>query len=157
MLQWDWETDMRGNRFGEVLSKLTTISEMDVEEILQDQKVTHRRFGEIALSWGLCEPKHIWHAWYHQLATATPRIDLDDLGVDAQAVARVPRDVAVQYNLIPVRISEDQLVVAIAHEAAVPGDELINRIGMQIRYVRASTEQIQSAIETYYEALRVSA
>jgi hypothetical protein len=148
---------MRGSRFGEVLSTMTTISEMDVEEILQDQKVTHRRFGEIALSWGLCEPKHIWHAWYHQLATATPSVDLDDLGVDAQAVAHVPRDVAAQFNLIPVRLSEGQLVVAIAPDAPERGEELSRRLGMQVRFVRASAVQIREAIATYYESLRASA
>ena len=73
-------------RIGEVLSKFTGMSSMDVEEILQDQTVTNRRFGEIALSWGLCAPQDVWQAWYSQLDQDWPSVDLDDLGIDSQAV-----------------------------------------------------------------------
>ena len=79
-----------GKRFGELLGKLVKLSQHDVEEILEDQTATHRRFGDIALSWGLCQPEHVWQAWSDQLLTQVQRVDLETLGVDSQAAANFP-------------------------------------------------------------------
>src|SRR5439155_6477219 len=53
-------------RIGELLSRMVPLSGHDVEEILQEQSATRRRFGEIALAWGLCKPEHVWDAWGQQ-------------------------------------------------------------------------------------------
>src|SRR2546423_848682 len=56
-------------RFGEILGRLVNLSGHDVNEILEEQNATHQRFGEIALSWGLCAPEDVWQAWCDQLLT----------------------------------------------------------------------------------------
>ena len=81
-------SQLQNARFGELLGRMVELTGHDVEEILNEQEVTHRRFGEIAMSWGLCRPEHVWHAWASQVSEEGTRIDLDDFGVDSQALAR---------------------------------------------------------------------
>jgi hypothetical protein len=81
---------MHADRIGEILSRIISLSNHDIEEILHEQRATHRPFGDIALAMGLCRPEDIWQAWSGQLdgLSGQPRkIDLDSMGVDAQAIA----------------------------------------------------------------------
>src|SRR4051812_17741709 len=108
--------------FGEFLARVVPISRLDVAEILEDQAASGRRFGEIALSWGLCEPRHVWEAWAEQLeqrgAHGCPAVDLRGTGVDYQAVRELPVRLAWRYGAVAVRKVGEKLVVA-ADEASV--------------------------------------
>src|SRR3712207_9173181 len=95
--------------FGQCLSQVVQLSDHDVAEILEDQAASRRRFGEIALAWGLCQPQHVWQAWWAQLSAHTPQVDLRTLGVDAQATACLPRGLAVAFGVMPLRTFKDQL------------------------------------------------
>lgn len=142
-------------RFGELLGQWVRLSAHDVHEILEEQQATHRRFGEIALSWGLCQPEHIWRAWVEQVDPGAS-VDLDLIGVDAQAVALLPMDVAERLHVIPIRRAADHIVMATAGD---PGDtqafELLRQHlpdACDLRLVRADRDQIRRAIDMYYHA-----
>jgi type IV pilus assembly protein PilB len=137
-------------RFGEALSRFVSISAHDVSEILEDQTSSRRRFGEIALAFGLCKPHHVWRAWWAQLSGAPERVDLDAMGVDVQALAYLPRALAAEYNVVPIRASGSQLVIAAAEGSLLRAtEELPRRVKMQIKFVLADARQIRSAIELY--------
>jgi type IV pilus assembly protein PilB len=145
-------------RIGELLKKMLRLSEMDVEEVLHEQHQTHRRFGEIALLLGMCAPQDVWNAWFSQLAGHSPWIDLNEFGVDAQAVQQVPAEVARRFNMVPLRLAGNQLVVAIAQDAPLPAPaEVRLQVNKDLRFVRADAAQIQAAIEEHYGQLCVSA
>jgi len=139
--------------FGDLLRQVAPLSGHDVEEILQEQVGSRRRFGEIALSWGLCEPRHVWEAWSRQLEQSVGIVDLDQLGIDAQATQYLSRDTALRLSAIPVRICENELVIAavVPMEAPFPA-ELIGDGSRRLRFVRADREQIHRAIQRYYGA-----
>lgn len=140
-------------RFGELLGRLVNLSRHDVNEILEDQNATHRRFGEIALSWGLCQPQDVWQAWCDQLLTQVQKVDLKSLGVDAQAAAFLHRDVAWRLSAIPIRCLGRHLIVAIAETDTEPVASELSRItAKELRFVVADREQIHSAIAAYYPA-----
>src|ERR1700733_12952706 len=101
------EPGMGQPRFGELLSRLVHLSGHDVDEILAEQNASHRRFGEIALSLGMCTPENIWQAWCEQLLTQVQKVDLEVLGIDAQAAAIIGRDVALRLGAIPIRSLEN--------------------------------------------------
>ncbi|HEY0009115.1 MAG TPA: hypothetical protein VGB55_10365, partial [Tepidisphaeraceae bacterium] len=61
-------------RIGQILSRSVPLTEHDLEEILQEQKVTRQRFGDAALALGMVQPKHVWDAWMQQLHTADTTI-----------------------------------------------------------------------------------
>src|SRR5438067_12476710 len=102
----------RRARFGELLSRMVPLSGHDVEEILQEQNSNRKRFGEIALAWGLCRPEHVWDAWCQQTADGREVVDLEQIGVDAQAAALLPADTARQLHAIPIRMAGDAVLIA---------------------------------------------
>jgi len=145
----------RRARFGELLSRLVPLSGHDVEEILQEQTANRRKFGDIALSWGLCKPEHIWDAWAQQSAHNSDLVDLDKVGVDAQAAALLPAEVARKLSVIPVRAASDIVLVATCDPSPEHASEaLAELLHRRIRFVQVEAEQLRRVIETYYAAAK---
>ena len=138
--------------FGQLLGRFVSLSRHDVDEILAEQEATRQRFGEIALSRGMCEPEHVWSAWAEQLTGGAQRVDLDHAGVDARAAALVRPDTARRLGVLPVRVQGDVLVVAVAAgvDPAAVAAELATATGKQTRFVTADAKQLDRAIATYY-------
>ncbi len=136
---------------GQLLSRMGKLSLIDIDEILVEQAVSHRRFGEIALSWGLCNPEHVGEAWCKQLADDVQHVDLERVGVDAHATTYLSSQLARQLGVIPIRVLGDLVVVATSHTLnSVEVAELSRTIGKQIRLVTVDPDQIQVALGTYY-------
>jgi hypothetical protein len=141
------------SRIGELLSSIVPLSTLDVEEILQEQLATHRRFGEIALAWGLCQPEHVWNAWCQQLAQGVTCIDLHQVGIDVQAVGMVPREVARELEILPVRIAEDVIIIATAAPSTEALETELTRRGFtKIMLVRAERPALLEMLDVYYPA-----
>ena len=142
---------MSGKRIGERLSGMIPLSGHDIEEILSEQGATGKRFGDIALQMGLCTPEDIWRAWSGQLAETPQRVDLDTFGVDAQAIAHLPINVALALHVLPVRVLGDELVIAV-DEAAYPevAKQLLAILRGKAQFVLSNHQQIARAIRRYY-------
>jgi type IV pilus assembly protein PilB len=145
----------RRARFGELLSRLVPLSGHDIEEILQEQTANRRKFGDIALSWGLCKPEHIWDAWAQQSAHDHELVDLEKVGVDTQAAALLPAEVARKLNVIPVRMASDIVLVATADAEPEHMSGALNELlRCRVRFVRVEREQLERALERYYPTVR---
>ena len=145
---------MHADRIGERLSRIIPLTNHDIEEILQEQRASHRPFGDIALAMGLCQPQDIWQAWSGQLDGpdgSPPRGELDSIGVDSQAIGFLSEDEARRCGAIPVRVFGDELVIAVDQaNAEHPTSEIHVRPGLHLKIVLADRGQIERAIETYY-------
>jgi hypothetical protein len=141
---------MGATRFGQLLGRFVPLSEQDVAEVLDAQAVSGRRFGEIALSWGLCRPLHIWQAWSAQLAHDSQRVDLNQLGIDTQALAQVPASIARAFGVLPVRAFDNVLILATSpcHRPREP--QLRKLLPQELQFVLCEPEQLSRAIDTYY-------
>ncbi len=146
-------------RFGEFLGRLVHLSRHDVDEILEEQSSTKHRFGEIALSWGLCAPEHVWQAWCDQLLSQVQKVDLEKLGVDSQAAAIITGDLARRLHAIPIRCLGHQLIVAVTDNNKTDHitAELRKFTDMQLRFVVADVNQIGQAISVYYATANAAA
>jgi hypothetical protein len=138
-------------RIGELLSRIIPLSDHDVEEILNEQSASNRRFGDIALSMGLCKPEHILKAWLNQLETQMQRIDLARVGVDVQATMFLPVDQARELLALPVRQLDNELLVAVAHvtDPAI-ATKLEQLTGKRVKLVLVEEDALRNAIERYY-------
>ena len=142
---------MQRLKFGEMLKRLVPLSTHDVDEILHEQRASNMRFGETAISMGMCSPQHVWSAWCGQSSEQVEKVDLDEVGVDAQATPLIPRDIAMRFGVIPVRVSDGALVVAtsdVCFEEAVVG--LPPLVNLKLKFVLAPQEQVQRALTVYY-------
>lgn len=145
---------MNSMLFGQCLGRVVTLSAHDVSEILEHQAATRRRFGEIALAWGLCRPRDVWQAWWDQLSRQqAPAVDLAKIGVDAQAAGGISTELAHDFGVIPLRWFGEQLVVATT-EHALPRaqSELPRLLGKQVKFVVADAQQLDDALVAYYPA-----
>lgn len=144
---------MSAAQFGEVLRRFVPLSNHDVAEILEHQAVTRRRFGEIALGWGLCRPDHVWAAWWTQLAHERRHADLEDVGIDAQSIGCIPAHLAREFGVVPVRVLDDQLIVAASTDAVGRAEaELARILNRKIAFVLADAAQIRRLVDRYYGA-----
>jgi hypothetical protein len=142
---------MRHALFGELLGGLVGLSDHDIFEVLEDQAISHRRFGEIALAFHLCRPQHIWQAWWAQLEQTAQRVVLPTVGVDTQALGSLPRRLAEEYSVIPIRIYGEHVVLAATDESHVRAStELPQVVRKSMRFVLAPEQQIRDAIATHY-------
>lgn len=138
-------------RIGELLSRIIPLSDHDVEEILHEQSATNQKFGDIALSLGLCKPEHVLRAWLHQLEHRTERVNIDRVGVDTQALVYLTRDAALRHTALPVRAIEDEVLIAVAHVPTVGGLASLEACaGRKVKLVLADETQLLAAIERYY-------
>jgi hypothetical protein len=138
-------------KFGELLSRMVPISGHDVEEILSEQNSNRRKFGDIALSWGLCKPEHVWDAWVQQSADGREVVDLEKVGVDAQAAALLNGEIARKLGVLPMRAANDAVLVATSesfHEQT--GEALAELLHRRIKFVRADHQQLERMLDLYY-------
>lgn len=138
-------------RFGQLLGRFVPLSEQDVAEVLEAQAVTGRRFGEIALSWGLCRPLHVWQAWAAQLAHRSEPVDLQQIGIDTQALHELPAKVAQEFGVVPIRCFDNQLVLATsaANRPRAQAD-LAALLGREVQFVLCAPEQLAHFLALYY-------
>ena len=138
---------------GQLLEQMGKLSSHDIDEILHEQLSggPRKSFGEIALTWGLVEPAHIWQAWINQLGGELDHINLEEIGVDAQAVSMLPSDLAIRFGAMPVRVVEDTVVIAVADASgAAVLQSLHDAMHVRVHFVLADARQIQVMIQRYY-------
>jgi type IV pilus assembly protein PilB len=138
-------------KFGQMLSRFVPMSEHDIHEILDEQAVCRRKFGEIALSWNLCRPDHVWRAWCAQLAQQPQYVDLHEIGVDTQAITAITYSIAREYCVLPLRLLDDELVVATSeafHDRAL--QLLPEALKRNVRFVIADEAAVLAAIQLNY-------
>jgi hypothetical protein len=142
---------MRTARFGEFLGKLVPLSGQDVAEILEEQTMSHRRFGQIAMSWGLCQAEHVWQAWCDQLANCPERVDLHVVGIDTQALGHLSAELARQFGVIPVRSLGDRAIFAASKDTfELAAERLPKLLNKRIQFILADASQIDQAIRNCY-------
>ena len=143
-------------RIGQLLEQMGKLSRHDIDEILEEQSSigAKKTFGQIALTFGLCQPEHIWKAWADQLTDGFERVDLQSIGIDAQAVARLPHDLAARFCALPMRMVEDEVIIAISDPSHMAlFDDLQDVLKARPRFVLADAEQIRQMIARYYPTL----
>ncbi len=78
--------------------------------------------------------------------------DLSEECFDPDAVALLPREVAEQFCLIPIRKEGDELTVAFSDPADLEAMNEVRYVtGMEIKAVAADPDDIEDAIRTYYQ------
>lgn len=142
---------MGAGRFGDLLGRVVPLSQQDVAEILDAQAVSRRRFGEIALSWGLCQPEDVWQAWIAQLAHRIEHVDLRQIGIDTQALKLVPPTIAREFGVLPIRALCNQVVLATSEDAYPRAlSDLPPLIAAEVRFVLCEREQLEEALAVLY-------
>ena len=138
-------------RIGAYLSQLVPLTPHDIEEVLSEQVITQQRFGDAALSLGLCEPHQLWKAWVGQLTHSTRTIDLASVGIDMQALCYVPAHAAQRLQALPIRASDEELIVAVGAKPTTQERAEIEALSrMKAIFVLTDPNDLQSEISRCY-------
>jgi len=136
---------------GQALLLLEAITSDQLKAALVEQKNTGRLLGNILLDRGMVTP-HVITAALGKLY-GLQVVDIDDEQVELDALSRVPESVAVRNRLLPLRIEEGKLVVAISDPRRTAATDTARIVaGMPVQSVIAEDESLQRAIVKYYRA-----
>ncbi len=142
---------MEKRRVGELLVDAGVINEHQLEIALAEQKRTGGRLGTILIDLGLATEESISRALASQ--TGVDHYDLERTPVDPEAIPLVPEDLARRRQLVPLRLEDGTLVVAMANPTDIVAiDELERTADLFVRVVSASRRQIFAAIDRIYGA-----
>ncbi len=127
------------------------LSTAQLEAALERQKREHRLLGAILIEEGALSPEQMMAVLAESYGLHAVR--LEEATVDHQAVAVVPLKVALHYQVMPLRLHDSTLTVALANpQDARLLDEL--RLALQQRYtiepVLATSEDILRAVRRHY-------
>jgi len=136
-------------RLGDMLVEKGVISQKQLQEALDVQKVTGKKFGEVLSTMGVVAEKDMMVFLQMQLGARC--VDLSKESLDKSLVRVIPAGMAKRSNVIPVAIVDKKLEVAMEDPLDFVLISDLKRVSsMEITAVIASKESIQQAIRKLY-------
>lgn len=136
---------------GEILIQKKLISWEQLQDALNEQRKTKEFTGQILVRKRYISELLLYKALaeQHQIRY----VPLQHTKINPKAVAAVPKSVAEKYNVIPIEIIRDELVIALGSPLNIwPEAELKGLTGFtKIRAVLCLPEEIKQAIQENYK------
>ncbi len=136
-------------QLGDVLVDQGVITPLQLDEALQRQRLTGDMLGRTLVSMGYATEQDIIESLGMQ--QGMERVDIAKLNIPQDIVALVSSDVARFYNIIPLRIQDDALIVAMADPLNIQTlDDLRQITGMDVRGAISNPEDVSAAWKKNY-------
>ena len=140
---------MAYKRLGELLLAAGVITEEQLERGIELQKGTKERLGTVLLKNGIITEDEVIQALTMQLGIQY--IDLTKVSLSAELAQVLPKSIAKQYNVVPVRTVKDELYLAMADPMnfyAIEEARKVSRRRIVTMVARAAA--IEHAIQVLY-------
>jgi len=138
-------------RLGELLLQEGLISASDLQAALEIKHgANHRKLGEILLKMGCVDARslQIALAYHHNL----PFVNLREFDIDVRALPLLPRDIAARYQVIPLMVYRNRLVLAVEDPSNTEALDAVRFItGLTLELALATRGDIDWTINRYYE------
>ena len=136
---------------GEILIQKKLISWEQLQDALEEQRKTKEFTGQI-----LVRKRYISELLLYKALADQHKIryvDLKHTKINPRAVAAVPKSIAEKYNIMPIEIIQNALVVGVGNPLNLwPESELKELTGFpEIRTVLCLPDDIQQAIQENYK------
>ncbi|SKA82164.1 type IV pilus assembly protein PilB [Caloramator quimbayensis] len=145
-------------RLGEFLTDSGLITNEQLQKALALQKNTNKKLGEILVENGFITEDQIIEVLEYQLGI--PHVKLDRYPIDNEAVKLITENLAKRHNLLPIRLENDSLYVAMADPLNIFAiEDVAIYTGKQVQPVLSKEEDIKRFINKYYgkqEALKAA-
>jgi hypothetical protein len=146
-------SDLRSGtlRLGDILVNQGVLTPQQRDEVLEEQRLGGRPFGELAEWMFGINPEAVERAWAEQVATLTERVDPRLVEVDPYALRQVGRRQAWQFAVLPLCFDGEELVVCTTKERLTRALRFVGwKIGAISRIVLAEPLSLGEAMERYY-------
>jgi len=138
------------NRLGELLVRENLISLTQLKDAQDVQRKSGEKFQYVLTKQGFIGERELTSFLSKQYGV--PSINLADFEIDEDIIKLVPRDMALQHQVVPVQRAGSSLIVAMSDPSNLHAiDDLKFLTGYNIEVVVASEEAIRNAIARYYE------
>ena len=99
-------------KIGEILVEMGAFAPAEVRLVLNQQSQSGKRFGETAVAHGQISDALVAQALAQQFGLEY--VDMDAVALDPELIANLPADLLTRYNFLPLRKTDDGLVIVIS-------------------------------------------
>ena len=136
-------------RIGDILVEKGIITPRELEMAVKKQGETKEMLGQVLINMGLVTERKLLQILAEQQGVEF--VDLKTTQIDQKAVETVPAKFAWHYKIMPIKIEENNLTIAIANPFDMwPVDDLETNLGYRVEKVLAMSADILEAIKKYY-------
>ncbi|MBT5737655.1 MAG: Flp pilus assembly complex ATPase component TadA [Planctomycetes bacterium] len=140
---------LAGEPIGQILKGMGLITELDIQEALQEQKSKGGALGRILSDKGLVTDSDLRVAIAKQ-AGMDP-IDLDEVIVTSDLLDLVPAHVAETYQVVPVEFDGKVLTLALADPQNISAlDDMKFMLNVEVKGALSDPESVERAMKKYY-------
>jgi len=144
-------TQPRNVKIGQILVEQGVLSEQQVFEIMQAQREEELPFGVLAERLGAVSVDSIEEAWIEQYVRFTGRLDLNEEAVDAEALRLLNRRQAWQFEMLPLRYVDGELLVAASrHRLARAVTFAAHRLQIPVFFRVAESDDLRAFLRRHY-------
>lgn len=142
------------DRLGELLVRENYISLAQLKDAQETQRRTGEKLGYTLTKLGFIGQKDLTTFLSKQYGV--PPIDLETDTIDPEVIKLIPKEVAQQHMVLPVRRAGSSLIVAMSDPSNIYAiDDLSFLTGYNIEVVVASEAALQEALTRYYDEAKV--
>ncbi len=137
--------------FGQILLERQMISEKQLNESLELQKINGKALGEILVDLDYVTQEKILKALSDYLSIDI--LNLKDVEIDPAIIDKIPRTIAQLYRVLPVRYEDSTLTLALAQEHALnmeQMDDLRFLLHYNLKPVLVDKDEITEALDKFY-------
>ncbi|THF76944.1 GspE/PulE family protein [Cohnella fermenti] len=136
-------------RLGDLLVESGIISDVQLQEALQEQRRTKQKLGDLLISQGYITEQQLIEVLEFQLGI--PHVSLFKYQIDSSIAQIIPESLARRYQAIPIEKDGGSLLVAMADPLDYFAiEELRMSTGFRIKPAISSKEELQRAIARHY-------
>ena len=136
-------------RLGDVLISAGIITEKQLQQALEAQKGTHKRLGTVLIEEGVINEQQLIETLEIQLGIDF--IDLSKIQIPMEMALVLPQTIAKRYNVVPVRLVKDELLLAMVDPLNyVAIEDVRSATRKRVRVGIASAAAVHRAIATLY-------
>ncbi|MGI6113897.1 MAG: GspE/PulE family protein [Mahellales bacterium] len=140
---------IKRKRLGDLLVESGVITQDQLKNALNLQKISKKKLGQILISQNLVTETKIMEIL--QLQLGIDFVDLNNIYIEPKLIGLVPQNLAKKYNLIPIKIEQDKLYVAMEDPLdfiAINDVKMVST--MEVVPVISFKDAINNAINKYY-------
>lgn len=139
----------RKKKLGQLLCEKSYLDESGLEFALAEQKVEYRRLGQILLDLGYITQSQLNEAL--ALQVGIEKVDLTNIFISSEIISLVPAELVSKYNILPLRLEDDQLTVAMTDPFKRQVIEELRLVtGCSVRRYYADPIDMDHAIMKFY-------
>ncbi|AGK98211.1 GspE/PulE family protein [Clostridium pasteurianum] len=138
-------------RIGDLLVDSGKITEEQLQTVLKKQKATGKRIGELLIEEKFLSQDDVIDIL--EIQNGIPRVYMEMTNVDKEAIQAVPESLANKYVLIPIKIKDNTIHVAMVDPLNMFAlDDVKIASGYEVEPLLATKDEIVKAIDKYYSS-----